>query len=302
MSIESVPSASDHLNRLLTKAAGSPVNALRLRDWKKVIEWQIDGESYYWRSDGSRMLACEPAPADFTLECSAATLAKVAAGTLPFFIALWGTGEIRFEGSFADAYRLGYIFLSDRRKRRVIFISHCWLNINTRFPEGCAFEGANVPLIKTLLDSGLGIIQMPCPEYECLGLEKAGYGEITGTALRSGFRRVAEVVAKQIEDYRDLGFEIVGVMGMNPSPSCGVDAAKGKGTMLGADRDISEKTEPGLFIEELQKLLVERGIQNVHFFGVRRLLVGEQGIEERISFVKSQLDTLESGFAEGSLL
>jgi predicted secreted protein len=213
----------------------------------------------------------------------------VANGSLPFFIGLWGTGEIQFDGSFSDAYRLGYIFLSDKRDRRVIFISHCWLNINTRFPEGCAFRGANEPLIKTLLDEGLGVIQMPCPEFETLGLEKHLYGEITGEDLRTGFRKTAQTVARQIVDYQKHGYEIVGVLGMNPSPSCGVDAAKGKETMLGSGRDISEKRERGIFIEELQKLLHKKGISSINFFGIRRMLVGEAGLEDRLDYLKSQI-------------
>ena len=275
----------------MNRAAESRITPLRLKDWKRVIQWEIDGDAYYWESDGVRLAECSPSTSGIILKCSSDTLEKVADGRLPFFIGLWGTGEIQFEGSFADAYRLGYVFLSDKRKRRVIFVSHCWLNINTRFPEGCAFEGANVPLIKTLLDSGLGIIQMPCPEYECLGLEKALYGEIAGEDLRACFRKSAQVVAKQIEDYLALGFEIVGVLGMNPSPSCGIDTAKGKGTMLGTSRDTSEIAEPGVFIEELQKLLEEKGISGVHFFGLRRLLVGETGIEERLDYVKSQIQS-----------
>ena len=277
------------LDRLLEHAGASPITPLRLEGWQKVIQWQIDGEVHYWKSDGVRLQASPAAEADFVLKCSLDTLRKVAEGRLPFFIGLWGTAEIQFEGSFADAYKLGYLFLSDKRKRRVIFVSHCWLNINTRFPEGCAFEGANVPLVKTLLDAGLGIIQMPCPEYECLGLEKARYGEVAGEDLRACFRKSAMLVANQISDYLNLGFEIVGVMGMNPSPSCGVDAAKGKETMLGTGRDIGEKQEPGVFIEELQKLLAEKGISGVHFFAVRRLLVGEKGIEERLEYVRSQI-------------
>lgn len=277
------------LTRLLDKANHSEINPLRLKDWHKVIQWVVDGENFYWQSDGKQLKPASAHVPDVLLKCSLETLNRVADGKLPFFIGLWGTGEIQFEGSFADAYRLGYIFLSDQRKRRVIFISHCWLNINTRFPEGCAFEGANVPLMKTLLDAGLGIIQMPCPEYACLGLEKQRYGEIVNEELRACFRQSAQVVANQIEDYRALGFEVVGVLGMNPSPSCGVETAKGKGTMLGTNRDMSEKKESGVFIEELQKLLEEKGISAVHFFGIRRLLVGESGLEERLDMVKSQI-------------
>jgi predicted secreted protein len=275
------------LSGLLEKANSSHLTPLRLKDWRKVIEWRVDDRSFFWASDGSQFCVSSPFPADFVLKLSALTLNYVAEGKLPFFIGLWGTGDIAFEGSFSDAYRLGYVFLSDKRKRRVIFISHCWLNINTRFPEGSAFEGANVPLIKTLLDSGLGIIQMPCPEYECLGLEKWGYGEVIKDDLRACFRKQAEVVLKQIKNYLALGFEIVGILGMNPSPSCGVHVAKGKGTMLGTSRDTSEQPEPGIFIEELQNLLAGEGINDIRFFAVRRTLIGESGLDEKIEAVRT---------------
>jgi predicted secreted protein len=272
---------TDLLAVLMEKAKLNRLTPLRLKGWHKAIEWRIDGIPYCWTSDGTRFNQSAPANPALILKCSSETLQRVVQGSLPFFIGLWGSGEIAFEGTYADAYRLGYVFLSDKRARRVIFISHCWLNINTRFPEGCAFEGANVPLIKTLLDSGLGIIQMPCPEYECLGLEKWQYGEIKGDDLRTCFRRQAQVVVKQIKDYRALGFDIVGVLGMNPSPSCGVGFAKG------TSRDTSEQPESGIFIEEMQQLLAVEGIMDINFFAIRRTLVGESGLNEKIEALNS---------------
>jgi len=278
---------AEALYSLMDKTNALRLTPIRLKDWEKTIEWQVDGHSIFWTSDGSQFFVSEPGKADLVLKLSTETLNRLVEGKLPFFIGLWGTGDIQFVGTFSDAYRIGYVFLSDKRERRVIFISHCWLNINTRFPEGCAFEGANVPLIKTMLDSGLGIVQMPCPEYECLGLEKWGYGEIVKDDLRACFRKQAKVVLKQIKDYQALGFEIVGVFGMDPSPSCGVNVAKGKGTMLGTDRDTSEIPEPGIFIEELQKLLADEQITDIRFFAVRRTLIGESGLDEKVESLKT---------------
>ena len=273
----------------MEKANSTDLIGIRLQDWKKVIEWQVDDISYFWVSNGNKFLIAEPTKADFVIKVSSETLLRLEDGSLPFFIGLWGTGDVQFDGSFSDAYRLGYVFLSDKRERRVIFISHCWLNINTRFPEGCAFKGANVPLIQTLLDAGLGIIQMPCPEYECLGLEKWDYGVVVKEELRACFRKQAEIVLNQIIDYRKMGFNIVGIMGMDPSPSCGVNVAKGKGTMLGTDRDASEKPEPGIFIEELKKLLEGEGIADLPFFAMRRTLTGESDLNEKLDVLKTYI-------------
>ena len=278
---------AEALQSLMDKTNALRLTPIRLIDWKKTIEWHVDDHSIFWASDGSQFFVSEPGKADLVLKLSTEALVRLVEGKLPFFIGLWGTGDIQFKGTFSDAYRIGYVFLSDKRERRVIYISHCWLNINTRFPEGCAFEGANVPLIKTMLESGLGIVQMPCPEYECLGLEKWGYGEIVKDDLRACFRKQAKVVLKQIKDYQALGFEIVGVFGMDPSPSCGVNVAKGKGTMLGTDRDTSEMPEPGIFMEELQKLLADEQITDIRFFAVRRTLIGESGLDEKVEALQT---------------
>lgn len=277
------------IDQMLKRANENPLTHLRLKDWHKVIKWEVDSEVYYWSSDGEKFTSIQEGEAEFVMRCTGKTLQKIVTRETPFFMALWGTGDIQFDGGFGDAYRMGYIFMEDNRKRRVIFISHCWLNINTRFPQGAAFEGANTPLLKTLLDNGLGIIQMPCPEYEVLGLEKYDYGEIILEPLRERFREVAQVVVKQIKDYLALGFEVVGILGMNPSPSCGVDVTKGKGTMLGTDRDTSEKQGSGIFIDELKGLLKENNLDFIRIFGIRRLLPNEPGIEDRVEELKALL-------------
>ena len=280
---------SQLIYRLLEHVNKKKETPIRLKDWSKSIRWDVGAETFYWQADAGKLQPGQVQQADITLTCTHGTLRKVADQQLPLFIAIWVTGEVQFQGSFADAYRLGYLFLNDSRKRKVAFLTHCFLNINTRFPQGCAYAGANVPVINTLLKHDLGIIQMPCPEFLCMGLEKEQYGEIPEADLRQCFYDIAVGVVDQIEAYTKLGYEIVGVIGMNPSPSCGVESSKGKGTMLGLDRDTSEKEEPGVFIEEMQKLVEERDIQDLQFFGIRRILPGEEGIKNRIKSLESYL-------------
>ncbi len=280
---------SQLLSALLERVNQQSETPLRLSDWKKSIRWVVDGESAYWEVRDGVLLPVETSEADVILNCSLDTLRKIADRELPLFIAIWVTGDIQFQGSFADAYRLGYLFLDDARKRKVVFLAHCFMNINPRFPQGCAFAGANVPVVDTLLKHDLGIIQMPCPEFLCLGLEKERYGEIPASELRECFRDIATGVVDQIQAYLKLGYEISGIIGMNPSPSCGVEVSKGKGTMLGLDRDTSEVEEPGVFIEEMMSLARERGLQDLPFFGIRRILPGEDGIQDRILLLEAYL-------------
>jgi predicted secreted protein len=213
---------------------------------------------------------------------------------LPFIIAkatlMWGAGithiiHILEQDNFSPS-NTGMVVYWDFL---LPVITHCFLNINTRFPQGCAFAGANVPVINTLLKYDLGIIQMPCPEFLCLGLEKALYGEIPASELRDCYRNIAGGVVDQIEAYLKLGYKISGIIGMNPSSSCGVETSKGKGTMLGLDHDTSEKEESGVFIEELIGMTQQHGIQDLPFFGIRRVLPGEEGIDSRIHVLDSYL-------------
>ena len=279
------------LSKLLERVNQKTETALRLENWSKSTKWVVDGESFFWKVRAGLLHEVDKCEPHITLNCSQTTLRAVVDRQLPLFVAIWVTGDIQFQGSFADAYRLGYLFLDDARKRKVVFLSHCFLNINTRFPQGCAFAGANVPVINTLLKYDLGIIQMPCPEFLCIGLEKELYGEVLENELRDCFRNIASGVVDQIEAYLGLGYEIAGILGMDPSPSCGVHVSKGKGTMLGQDRDTSEKEVPGVFIEELMKLAAERGLDSLPLYGIRRVLPGEDGIDSQVQSLDSYLSS-----------
>jgi uncharacterized protein YbbK (DUF523 family) len=131
--------------------------------------------------------------------------------------------------------------LADDRGRRVAFVSHCLLNENTRYLGGAFKAGAVPEVVVGLLEAGVGICQMPCPEQRAWGgvpkrLLLRAYG-IAGTPLyrlrrpllrlfviytRLAYARVARRVAREIADYRRSGYEVVGVIGVGSSPSCGV--------------------------------------------------------------------------------
>ena len=283
------PGAKVMLSRLLDFVNKNTTTPLRLKGWDKKICWTINDDKYYWEVKDQKLVPTDCQPVDLTLCCSLDTLSRIVQGSIPLFIAIWVTGDIQFEGSYSDVYKLGYLFLRDERKRKVVFLTHCFLNINTRFPQGCAFAGANVPLITRLLKYDLGIVQMPCPEFLCLGLEKEHYGRIPADQLRACFREIASGVADQIKAYHEHGYRIAGIIGMNPSPSCGVEVSKGKGTILGTNQDTAEIKEPGVFIEELVAFLNAYGLAEIPLFGIRRLLPGEGGIDDRLKLLEEKL-------------
>ena len=278
--------AKEYLSVMMDNANQYEPSRLRMKGWKKVIQWNVEGDSFFWEIDDGKLSFVSPKETDFILKTDPETLEKLALKKMPLFLAIWAWEYVQFEGSFSDAFRFGYLFLGDKRSRKVVFLPHCYLNMNTRFPEGADYEAANVPLVQLLLSCGVGIVQMPCPEFQCFGLEKTGWGTLPEKEARTCYRKTAEGVVDQIGKYLELGYEVPAIIGMNPSPSCGVELSKGKGTMLGVNRDTSEKEEPGVFMEAIIDLLKENNIKPPAFFGVRRTLPGESGQEKRLEELK----------------
>jgi predicted secreted protein len=132
--------------------------------------------------------------------------------------------------------------LKDSRSGKVIFLSHCILNENTRYLGGACRAACIREIVEQCMDKDIGIVQMPCPEQIAWGgvtkrLMLLAYGA-KGTFFyrilslflplflfytKVVFRRVARETAGQIKDYLASGFSVVGVMGIDGSPSCGVN-------------------------------------------------------------------------------
>jgi uncharacterized protein YbbK (DUF523 family) len=131
--------------------------------------------------------------------------------------------------------------LADNRSRRVIFVSHCLLNENVRFLGGAAQSSGVQGLVNQYQDAGIGIYQMPCPEQRAWGgVLKRYLAPMYGSAgtLRYRLRRpltwfflvysrlvyalLARRVVRDMADYVRSGFEVVGIVGVGASPSCGV--------------------------------------------------------------------------------
>ncbi|KZS73213.1 hypothetical protein A4G26_23805 [Mycobacterium kansasii] len=131
--------------------------------------------------------------------------------------------------------------LADERSRRVVLVSHCLLNENTRYAGGATRPGAVAEVVNELLTARAGIHQLPCPEQLAWGgvlkrhslrlyHSKGGPLYAVRGALLSGFilwtkviyRRLARRVARDVADYHQAGIAVAGIVGIGASPSCGV--------------------------------------------------------------------------------
>ena len=131
--------------------------------------------------------------------------------------------------------------LTDERSKKVVFVSHCVLNENVRYLGGAFRRGGVDEIIDDLQQRGVGIVQMPCPEQRAWGgvLKRWTiplYGSnarwlrhlrrpLTAVFLwhtRITYGRLAPAGSyREIEDYVRSGFDVIGIIGIGGSPSCG---------------------------------------------------------------------------------
>jgi predicted secreted protein len=131
--------------------------------------------------------------------------------------------------------------LADARGGRVVLLSHCLLNENVRYLGGAGRAGGVGEVVDGYLARGVGICQLPCPEQRAWGgvLKRrmlVAYGS-AGTArapmarlllrpfiwyTRLVYAWLARAITGDVADYRRCGVEVVGLVGIGGSPSCGV--------------------------------------------------------------------------------
>ena len=120
----------------------------------------------------------------------------------------------------------------DKRSKRVVLVAHCVLNHNARIDTCAYYPGAMPEIVEALMEAGVGIVQMPCPELQCLGLDRTGrIKEGKDIGIREALlgeaneccRALARLVVRDVMEYRKHGFQVLGVIGNDGSPACGVD-------------------------------------------------------------------------------
>jgi predicted secreted protein len=163
---------------------------------------------------------------------------------------------------------------TDARSKKVIFAAHCILNQNAKIDRCARYPGAMREVTQLLLDEGIGIIQMPCPELLALGLDRQVEIE-KETTIESEDDRVGVLMNKiepktlcerishdflfQIKQYQNDGFSVIGVLGINGSPTCGVETNWENG---------KETTNSGIFIRLFKEECNDQGV-NIPMRGIR---------------------------------
>lgn len=159
-----------------------------------------------------------------------------------------------------------------KRKRHIVLLSHCILNVNTKVHGLAGYESAIKDLVCFLLDNEIAMIQLPCPEAEILGLRRWGHvkDQLDYPFFHDHCRSLLEPFVRQVRMYLDNEHRILGVIGIEGSPSCGVgktcrsrlwqgDFLDKEETWLKVD-NLNWSAEPGIFMQTFQVMLTERNI------------------------------------------
>ena len=141
------------------------------------------------------------------------------------------------------------------RSKKVIFVSHCLLNQNARPLGGEKYPGAVKDLLELFVESGVGIVQMPCPQLEFnegLNRKLKSKESYDTNGFRTKCQKLSFNIIEIIENYLRKNYSVLGILGVELSSTCGVHQVQN------GRRNVPGK---GIFIEELEKGMQRKNFQ-----------------------------------------
>lgn len=112
-----------------------------------------------------------------------------------------------------------------QRNKRIVLMSHCLLNVNAKVQGLATYRGALQEALDFIQETGAGVVQLPCPEMTYCGLRRWGQTvEQYDTPFYQGHcEAISQDISRQVNEYLRNGYTVIGVIGLDGSPSCGVD-------------------------------------------------------------------------------
>ncbi|MBN2203230.1 MAG: hypothetical protein JW700_03540 [Candidatus Aenigmarchaeota archaeon] len=142
-----------------------------------------------------------------------------------------------------------------KRGKKIVFISHCLLNQNTLPTGRASFAGSVKELLELFAESGVGIVQLECPQMEFNnGLDRrpALKGGNENDSFRKNCKKMSSQVLDKIETYMKRDYKILGILGVEFSTTCGVHQVRN-----------GRRSSPGkgVFMEELELEMQKKNFQ-----------------------------------------
>jgi len=158
-----------------------------------------------------------------------------------------------------------------KRSKKIIVACHCLLNANAKVTPLAVYPGVLREVMDRFIEQGAGIVQLPCPESSYLGVNRWGmcFEQYNHPNYQRHCKRILEPYVDQLEAFAAGGYEIMGVIGADGSPNCGVTKIP-SGLTGGVIRDremVEAQLETfeylkgtGVFLTQFKKMLEERGL------------------------------------------
>ncbi len=115
---------------------------------------------------------------------------------------------------------------------KILFVAHCILNTASKVEmeesEDSQKEAAlRKELLEKVIKKNIQLIQLPCPEFLLYGAKRWGHvsDQFDNVFFRDHCRKLLHVSIMEAQEYlaNPDRFEVLGFMGIEGSPSCGVN-------------------------------------------------------------------------------
>jgi predicted secreted protein len=155
--------------------------------------------------------------------------------------------------------------MKDKRSRNLVAVVNCILNQNAKVDGIAEYPGVVEPVINLLVSKGVGILQIPCPEFTHSGPRRwwCVKEQYNNMGFKSRCAQIARSISDEIEEYSRNDYKVLCIIGADGSPSCGIKTTCTSKTYGGepADKKARPAKGSGVFIEILQNELKSRGIR-----------------------------------------
>jgi predicted secreted protein len=158
--------------------------------------------------------------------------------------------------------------MPDARSNRIAVVCHCILNVHSLEENLAEYKGLEEEVIEALIEKGLGIVQLKCPETWLHGVERLPMPKDTYDKphIRESYSALALEEILQLKEFMKNGAEIKVIIGAEASPSCGATVvSQWKRESIVETRKFPQDVDfipgRGVYMEELEKLLELEGIK-----------------------------------------
>lgn len=181
------------------------------------------------------------------------------------------------------------------RSKKMVILSHCILNVNSKVEGFEPFKSMVKNLVNKLEELELGIIQLPCPELLLMGMRRWGVvkEQLSHPYAREEMKKMLQPIIYQIQSYKDAGYKIYSVIGIDGSPSCGVNFTCKSESWRGEfssiknfehlASDFNIENEKGIFMEIFEQELSKVGLE------IPFIALNEEGMENSINQITDAL-------------